>query len=114
MTGQDGPGIALTDQPAVDGDRGVLAANMDLGRQLVDGNRLADVALGDGIAIGVDRDIAVQIDDALQQLVDRRQRVGQRHEVRLLDDVGGVGRHAEGPLGLAGWRRYGTSPAPGG
>jgi hypothetical protein len=43
MTGQDVPGIALTDQPTVDRDRGVLAADLDLGRQLGDGDRLADV-----------------------------------------------------------------------
>jgi hypothetical protein len=38
---------------------------MDLGRQLVDGDRFAHVTLGYGIAIRVDRDIAVHIDDAL-------------------------------------------------
>lgn len=43
MAGQGVFGIALTDQPGMNGNRAVLAANMDLGRQLVDGNRLADV-----------------------------------------------------------------------
>ena len=46
MTGQGAPGIALADQPPVHGDRGVLAADTDLGGKLVDGNRLADEALG--------------------------------------------------------------------
>ena len=80
-----------------------------LGRRLGDGDRFADVTLGDRIAIGVDRDIAVQIDDAFEQLVDRRQYVGQRNEVRLLDDVGGVGRHAQRLL----WFAVGDVAAPG-
>ena len=46
MIGQGAPGIALTDQPWVNGDRGVLAADMDLSGKLVDGDRLADEALG--------------------------------------------------------------------
>ena len=45
-------------------DRYALAADMDLGGQLVDGDRLADETFGDGAAIGVNRDIAVQIDEA--------------------------------------------------
>src|SRR4051812_45380801 len=108
MTGQGAPGIALADQPAVNGDREILAADMDLGRRLVDGDRLADVALGNRVAIGVDRDIAVQIDDAFQQLVDRRQRIGQRHKVWLLNEEGGVRRHAEGLL----WLVVGDVTAP--
>ena len=91
VAGQDLAGIALVDDPAMGGDRGGLVANLDLGRRLGDGDRFADVTLGNGIAIGVDRDIAVQIDDAFEQLIDRRQYVGQRNEVRLLDDVGGLG-----------------------
>src|ERR1700693_3892989 len=47
MTGQRALGIALADQPAMHGDRVVLAADVDLGGQLVDGDRLADEALGD-------------------------------------------------------------------
>jgi hypothetical protein len=71
MTRQGALGIALADQSPVNGDCQVLAADMDLGRQFVDRDRLADVTFGDGITIGVDRDIAVQIDDAFEQLVDR-------------------------------------------
>jgi hypothetical protein len=78
MPGQGALRIALADQPPMNGDRGILATNMDFGGKLVDGDRLADEPFGDGIAVGIDRDIAVQIDDTFQQLVDRRQRVGQR------------------------------------
>ena len=91
VAGQGVAGIALVDHPAVGGDRGGLVANLDLGRRLGDSDRFTDVPLGDRIAIRIDRDIAVQIDDAFEQVVDRRQYVGQRNEVRLLDDVGSVG-----------------------
>ena len=47
MTGQRTLGIALVDQPLVNGDRDVLAADVDLGGKLVDGDRLADEVLGD-------------------------------------------------------------------
>ena len=76
---------------------------------LVDGDRLADEALGDGVAVGVDRDIAVQIDDAFEQFVNRRQGIGQRHKVRPLDDVGRFRRHAERLLGFV----IGDVAAPG-
>ena len=51
----------------------------------------------------------MQIDDAFQQLVNRRQRIGQRHEVRLLDEVGRFRRHAERLL----WLVVGDVAAPG-
>jgi hypothetical protein len=86
MAGQGVPGIARADQPPVHGDRDILAADTDLGGRLVDGDRLADEALGDGVAIGIDRNVAVQIDDAFKQFVNRRQSIGQRPQVRLLDD----------------------------
>jgi hypothetical protein len=43
----------------------------------------------------------VQIDGALEHLVDRRQHGRQRLQVRLLDQIGGLRRHAEGALLLA-------------
>src|ERR1700727_672319 len=101
MTGQCVPGIALADQPPVNGDGQVLATDMDLGRQFVDADRLADETFWDGITIGVDRNIAVRVNNAFQQLVDRRQRLGQRHKVWPLDDIGCFRRHAESLLGLA-------------
>jgi len=41
VAGQDLAGIALVDHPAMGGDRGGLVANLDLGRRLGDGDRLA-------------------------------------------------------------------------
>ncbi len=43
----------------------------------------------------------MQIDAAFKQLVNRREHVGQRNQMRLLDDVGSVRRHAQRLLGFA-------------
>ena len=101
--------IALADQARVGGHRDAAVVDVDLGGILVDAHRLADQALGDRVAIGVDRDVAVQVDHALEHLVDRRQHRGQRLQVRLLDHVGRLGRHAEHALGFG----VGDLAAPG-
>jgi hypothetical protein len=48
--------LGWKDDRVVTGDRGLLATDMDHGGKLVDGDRLADEALGDGVAIGIDRE----------------------------------------------------------
>ena len=102
-------GIALADEPGMRGDLAAAPTDHDVGRILVDGDRLPDEALGHGVAVGIDRHIAVQIDDALQRLVDRRQCAGQRLQVRLLDQISCVGGHAQRTLRLV----VGDIAAPG-
>ena len=102
-------GIALADQPRMDGDLAAAPADADVSRMLVDGDRLPDEALGHGVTVGVDRDVAGEIDDALEHIVDRRQRARQRPQVRLLDQISCVGGHAECALLLV----VGDIAAPG-
>ena len=89
------PGIALADQPGMAGDLGAATIDDDLGGMLVGADRLPDQALGHRVSVGVDRDIAVQINDTLEDLAYRRQDAGQRSKMRLLQDIGRLGR--QGP-----------------
>ena len=72
--------------------------DLDLGGILVDADRLTNPALGYRVTVGVDRDVAVEIDDALEHFVDRWQRAGQALQVRLLDHVRRLGGHAQRAL----------------
>ena len=67
------PGRRLTDEPRVNSDLDTALGDPDLAGILVDRDRLADETLRDRVAHRVDADEAVQIDDALEHLVDRWQ-----------------------------------------
>src|SRR5262249_52447548 len=59
-----------------------------------------DVLLRGRVTIGVDTDVAVEINHALQHLIDRWQDSGQRRKIRFLDEIGRLRRHAQRTLGL--------------
>ena len=102
MAGQGVFGIALADQAGVGGEVALAMMNAHFGGILVHRHRLADEALGHGVAIGVERGEAGHVDDAFEDLVDRWAVLGQRYEVRLLEHVGGPsGRMPSTRLGLA-------------
>src|SRR5262249_45674445 len=84
MSRQGVASIALADQPRMPGDLGATTIDDDLGGMLVDAGRLPDYALGQRVSVGVDRDIAVQINDTLEDLTYRRQHAGQRSKMRPL------------------------------
>src|SRR5262245_11867268 len=81
-------GVASADEPRMPGDLDAAAIDQDLGQVLVDGDRLPDVLLRGRVTIGVDTDVAVEINHALQHLIDRWQDRGQRLKIRLLDEIG--------------------------
>jgi hypothetical protein len=60
------------------GNLGTPTVDDDLGGMLVHTHRLPDQPLWRRVAIGVDRDVAVEIDDALENLIHRWQHTRQR------------------------------------
>src|SRR5262245_56123450 len=84
MTRERGARIALTDEPPMAGDLAAATVDDDLGGMLVHTHRLSDQSLWHRVAVRVDRDVAVQIDNALENLVDRRQHARQGLKMRLL------------------------------
>lgn len=83
----DMAGIALVDEARMSGDRGAAMEDLNLGGVFVNAERLAHEALGHRVPVGVHGDIAVQIDHAIEQLVDRWQCSGQALQVRLLASI---------------------------
>src|SRR5215469_5642635 len=65
MPGQDLARIALLQQPRMARDLRATSADPDVSRILVDGDRSADEAFRDRVAIGVNGDVTVKIDNAL-------------------------------------------------
>src|ERR1700730_16325854 len=108
MLGQGVASVALVDEPRMPGDLRATSADANVGRILVDGDRLPDEALRDRVAIRVHRDVAVKIDNALECLVHRRQSVGQRLQGGILDQIGRFRGHAQHAFGLL----IGDIPAP--
>src|SRR5262245_16851227 len=104
-----GARVTLADEPRMAADLAAAVIDDDLGGMLVDTHRPSDQALRHRVAVRVNRDVAIEIDDALKDLIDRRQHARQRLKVRLLHYVGRLGRHAEDALRLL----VGDLPAPG-
>jgi len=91
MPGQGVLLIAAGEKARVAGEQVLALTDPHLLGVLVDGDVLAEVALGHRVAVRIQRDVADDIDDPLVALVDRRRTRGQRLEVRLLDQIGGLG-----------------------
>src|SRR5215831_16096834 len=109
MPRECGAPVTLADDPRMTADLATALIDDDLGRMLVDTYRPPDEAIRHRVAVGVDRDVAIEIDHALEDVVHRRQHAGQGLKIRLLHHVGRLGRHAEDALYFG----VGDLPAPG-
>jgi hypothetical protein len=76
MFGHGMAGVALVDEPWVPGDLCAAPVDPDFCRVLVDRDRLPDEALRHRVPVGLDRDVTVEVDNALECLIDWRQHAG--------------------------------------
>src|SRR5262249_53447157 len=95
MTRQRGACIALADEPPMAADLATSMIDDDLGGVLVHTHRLPDQPLRYRVAVGVDRNVAVEIDDALEDLVNWWQDARQGLKVWLLQHISRLGRRTE-------------------
>jgi hypothetical protein len=73
--------IALFGEPRMVRELRATPVDPDVSRILVDGDRSPDEAFRDRVAIGVNGDVTVKVDNALEHLVDRRKSTGQRLQI---------------------------------
>src|SRR5262249_62337664 len=87
MPGQRGAGIRLPDEPPMAADLATSMIDDDLGGVLVHTHRLPDQPLRYRVAVGVDRNVAVEIGDALEDLVNWWQDARQGVKVWLFPNI---------------------------
>ena len=106
--------IALFGEPRMARNLRATPVDQDVSRILVDGDRSPDEAFRDRVAIGVNGDVTVKIDNALEDLVDRRKSTG----ATAADKASRSDRPLQGTcrarVWVFDWRYLGTTPAPGG
>ena len=100
--------VGFSDEPGMVCHLPFSEEDLDLLPALMHLYFFAEEAFGNGVTVRIHRDISRDIDHPEQALVDRRQIGGERLQVRLFKDVGGIGAHAQGSLEL----RIGGVPAP--
>src|SRR5215470_14063381 len=83
MSSECGTRVTLAHDPRMAADLAAAKIDNNLGGILVDTHRPSNEALRHRVAIGVNRDVAIEIHDALEDFIDGRQHARQRLKIRL-------------------------------